>query len=137
MKSDILLIFTLSILTLTSCDWQSDVAVVSNKRTDTISVIPWKDKELGPISDSMIYNDRLYMPDQINPGESKTITLPDRHFGNAPDSEKLDLYIFDLDSINVYRSKKEKLFMLKKCLLKKIKIPVKQLADKIDTFQVK
>ncbi len=114
-----------------SCHWQADVAVVENNTSDTITCLLWDDE---PITDNMLYNDRLYFKYWIDPKQNETVSLPNRKFKNAPDSEKVFLYLFNIDSLNKYQKSKQLSGILKKSLLKKVVFQLNKIVQPLDTI---
>ncbi|HEY2584116.1 MAG TPA: hypothetical protein VGI43_20075 [Mucilaginibacter sp.] len=135
MKRAIILLYLTLLFTL--CDWKSSVAVIKNNTKDTIDVVPWDDRELGLISDSRIYNNRIYMPDVIKPNDYGTITLQSRNFSKAPDSAKIDLYVFSLDSLSRYQKRKLSSNILNHCLLRKVTMQANKITKDLDTIYIK
>jgi hypothetical protein len=131
-----ILFLSMPFLLLFSCHWKAKVAVIKNNTPDTITVVSWDDRELGLCTDSMVFNNRIYMPYRVNPQNNLTITLPDRNFNKAPDSSRLDLYIFDLDSLSHYKKLSVKNGILRHSLLKKVEMQVNKIREPIDTIHI-
>jgi hypothetical protein len=125
------------VLFFMSCDWKSKIAVIKNNTSDTIVIVPWDDQELGAITDSMIYNDRIDMPDLVEPGKSAPITLPGRNFDKAPDSSKLQLYVLNVDSLSHYRQLRSNHEILGHCLHEKITIQANKIGKGLDTINIR
>jgi len=136
MKNNKTLFFFISSIFLISCDWKAKVAVVKNNLSDTIIVVPWDDREFGLITDSMVYNNRIYMPDIIYPKNNGTIALPGRNFSKAPDSAEIDLYIFKIDSLSFYKKQSSAVGILNHCLFKKLKIQANKVKSPPDTIYI-
>jgi hypothetical protein len=116
---------------ISSCDWQAKIALIKNNNKDTISCLIW-DKQ--PLTDSLLYYDKVYIKDWIPPDSSGTITLPNRQLKKAPDSVKTYIYVFDVDSINKYRKMNPSKGILKHSLLKKIIIQLNKVKEPLDTI---
>lgn len=48
----------------------------------------------------MLLNDKVYIDDWVDPHKSTMTSLPNRKFRNMPDSEMIDIYIFDQDTLS-------------------------------------
>jgi|GEM_PF-6883599 len=133
-KSVLILI---SFFAFISCDWQADVVVISSKRTDTLAVIIWNDGEFGPITDNVVYDDLYGWSYLFLPTETGMITMPDRKLRYAPDSKKIDLYIFSLDTATKYQQLKLMPGILNRALIKKVTIQANKITEPVDTIYVK
>ena len=121
------------IILVSSCDRQAKIAIVKNNTKDTVSCWIW-DKQ--PLTDSLLYNDKVYIKDWISPDTFGTIVLPNRNLKKAPDSVKTYVYVFDVDSINKYRKTDPSSGILKHSLLKKIIIQLNKVNEPLDTIYI-
>lgn len=135
-KTNIIILFV-SILLFLSCDLHDEFAVVKNDTSDTLVVVGWSDKELGIITDSMIYNNRIYMPDVIEPNKYTNVRLEFIKFHNAHDSSKMQLYILNADSLSHYQQLKLNRAILSHCLFRKITIQANKIRNGLDTINVR
>jgi len=126
-----------AVLFFMSCDWNSNVAIVKNDTSDTLVVVGWSDKELGPMTDSMIYNNRIYMPDVIEPNNYTKVRLQFINFHNAHDSSKMQLYILNVDSLSYYKRLRSNRDILSHCLFRKITIQANKIGNGLDTIDVR
>ncbi len=122
---------------MSSCDRKEKVAIIKNETFAAITMVIWDDKEFGPITDSMIYNDRVYMPDRIESKSFETFTLPNREFSAASDSSNLNLYFFNLDSLWYYQKANLKKGILNRCLFKKLTIQTNRIKEPLDTIYIR
>jgi len=136
MKSNKLFLFFMVEMFFTACDRKAEVTVVKNNLFETVIVVPWNDQEFGIITDSMIYNDRIYMPDVINSHDIGTMVLPVTNFSNAPDSVKVELYVIKSDSLDYYKKKGIEKGILRHSLKEKIVIQVNKIKTPIDTVNL-
>jgi len=137
MKKTNIIIRFVAILLLVSCDLHSEFAVVKNDTSDTLVVIGWSDNELGVITDSLIYNNRIYMPDVIAPNKYTKVGLRFINFHNAHDSSKMQLYILNDDSLSHYQQLKLNSGILNHCLIRKIIIQADKVENGLDTIVIR
>ncbi len=134
MKKMSVLFRTTVALFFMSCDIHSEFTIIRNDTSDTLVVVGWSDKELGVITDSMIYNNRIYMPDVIEPNKYTRIRLQFINFHNAHDSSKMQLYILNVDTLSHYQLLRLNRNILSHCLFRKITIQANKIrnGDTID-----
>jgi hypothetical protein len=121
---------------LTGCDRQAEIAVIKNNLPDTIAILPSDGKYYKAITDSELYNDRIYIKDFFNPKESDAVALPNRFYHKAPDSVYVYLNVIDLDSLNFYKRRKVCYGVVKHCLLKTIKLQANKIKSPVDTIYI-
>jgi len=86
------------------------------------------------MTDSLLYNDKLYMRYLIQPQHYDTYTLPDSDLTKAPDAEKTYIYILKLDSLHKFLKLKHTNGILKHSLLKKIVVQLNKVKEPLDTI---
>ena len=136
MKKTSVLFRTVILLFFMSCDLHSEFAIIRNDTSDTLVAVGWNDKELGAITDSLIYNNRIYMPDDIEPNKYTRVRLQFINFHNAHDSAKMQLYILNVDSLSHYRQLRLNRNILSHCLFRKITVQANKIGNG-DTIDIK
>ena len=114
-------------------DKRNGVVVVANDTKSSLLTVKQPDQI---ITDSLLYNRHL---DEtiFDTGEIMTISLPIFGINSVPDSEKLYLFVFDLDSIKkITRSKKIE-GICSNSLIKIVSIQLNEVKeDDLDTIYV-
>jgi len=133
-KSTILFPIILLAACWTGCytHWQSEIVVVNNNTESQILVAKQLNKRM---TDSILLTE-AFSKNEIDPFSSQTIAVPDMSLNNAPDSEKVFLFIFNVDSLNKYKEANIKNFV-ERCLIKTIEIQLNQVKTPIDTIDVR
>ena len=132
MRNKLLIMFiTLSIW---SCemDKKTGIVVIANDKNSPLLIVKQPDQI---ITDSLVFFDQVDGTEFIK-GEVRTISLPYNGFKSLPDSEKLYLFILNLDSVEKFRNDKSIDGILSKSLIKKVSIQLNEVKDKLDTVYV-
>jgi hypothetical protein len=117
------------------CDWLNDVAVVKNNSNKPIFIIYTLGKVLTDSSVSSYY--KTLKEFVIEPDSSKKIATANRVLKKEPDSSKIYLYIFYVDSLNKYERLSHYKGILKQSLIKSIEIQLNKTKEPIDTIHVR
>ncbi|MDF2432832.1 MAG: hypothetical protein JWP44_2463 [Mucilaginibacter sp.] len=126
-------IVIISILMLTSCENRSTILAVKNATKSTIVGASLLDDS---VSDSEIYGDSVYMEIYLKSGEVEGVGMVNFRFNNQSDTSKLQLFIFNEDSLKKFRRLGVEKGIISKCLIKKMTIPLKTI-KKIDTIIIR
>ena len=134
MKKNILVFLAIA---LSGCamDVHIGICILKNNTQNDIVAACW---DSSPMQDSLLYNDRVYMPNYIKAGAAQSIGGPYNHVDvdNDPDSVKAYVYVFSPDSLDKYRKLLNRKGILKQSLLKKIEIQVNKIKEPLDTISV-
>jgi len=125
----LILVFLVSI----SCDFKSKIAIIKNNTSGLIIGTSWPG---GLLTDSILYNDSVYMTYWLEPHANTTISVPGGKLNTAADSIKDYLYFFDKDSLDKYKKIKQYSGILKASLLKEIKIQLNKVKEPLDTIYI-
>ncbi|WP_316839142.1 hypothetical protein [Pedobacter gandavensis] len=113
-------------------DRKSEVVVINNNTTSSILVA----KLLIPnLTDSLVFIDYLDQT-HVNSGEVSSIWLPYGNLKNLPASEIAYFYIFNVDSLEKYRSIKKVQGILKASLIRRFSIQLNEVKNQVDTVYV-
>jgi hypothetical protein len=121
----------LILITLYSCHWQSEIIAVKNTTSDSLLIAKLPNEIM---TDSILYGER-FDEDFMGTGVY-SIALPNKIPKRSPDSEKVFLYFFHLDSLNKYQQRKQVKGIVKKSLLKKVIIQLNMVKNPLDTVYV-
>jgi hypothetical protein len=121
-------------LIMVSCsyDWKAKVGIIKNDTKDSI-VVAVSNKE---ITDSILYN-KLYLDYVIGSNESTIITLPGKVPSQAPDSERVYIYVIKKDSLNKYQGLEHSNSVLKQSFLNKFEIQLNKIKNPLDTIYIR
>lgn len=128
-KISILLISLFAI----SCDHKSKIAIVKNNTSTLVIGGLWHDEHM---TDSDLYNNKIYIEYWIAPRGSNVITVPGSNLDTAPDSIKKYLYIFNNDTVDKYQKLKQYKGILRHSLLKIIKVQINKVKASVDTIYI-
>ncbi len=134
MKINFITPFYISVVLLMmySCHWKAEIVAVKNTTTDSLLVARQLNEKMD---DNILYNESFY-EDFISPKITYTITLPDRVLRRAPDSDKIYIYIFNIDTVNKYQRLKKVNGIVKQSLLKKVVIQLNKVRPPLDTIYI-
>ncbi len=119
---------------LTACDHLVEVTVIQNNTSDSL----YASFNLGKyLTDSIVYNRSKYLTQiTIEPHSLRPISLLNVTLKKRPDSSKIYLFIFDIDSLRKYQSKADSRGISKKSLLKKVIIQLNKVKEPVDTIYI-
>ena len=119
---------------LTACDHLVKVAVIQNNTSDSL----YASFNLGKhLTDSIVYKRSKYLTQiTIKPHSCRPISLMNVALNKLPDSSKIYLFIFDIDSLRKYQSKAGAFGISKKSLLKKVIIQLNKVKEPTDTIRI-
>ena len=132
MKEKIKILMLSIVLFATSCDFKSEIAIVKN---NTNSLIVGKLWDTTNMTDGD-FKDEIYLEYYIPPGSHNVIVIPGTRLNTAPDSLKMNLYIFNNDTLDKYIELKKYDGIMKKSLLKKIEIQINKVKPPLDTIYI-
>jgi len=129
------IVITLVFAWLYSCTMEprSTIAIVKNNKTFPITI---GTESYQNMPDNYLY-DGTFGVNFIDPDSSQRIILPLGGLSYRPDSFKFNMFIFNSDSIDKYRSLKQVEGIVKASLIKKISIQLNKVKEPLDTIYVK
>jgi len=106
-----------------------EIVVVANDGNSPLLIVKQPDQFM---TDSMLYHG--YVSETLfHTGEIKTISLPIFSLRSLPDSEKMYLLIFNLDSVRKIRNEQRIDGIVRKSLIKKVSVQLNKVDDDLDT----
>jgi hypothetical protein len=119
---------------IVGCDWMNYVAIVKNNSNKSIFIIYTLGKFVTDSSVATYYNDlKEYI---IEPDSSKKLSTFNRVLNKEPDSSKIYLYFFSVDSLNKYKKVSHFKGIVAHSLIKHIEIQLNKVEEPIDTIYV-
>jgi len=132
MKNKILTIFLSIFFFGCEMDKKIDIVVIANDGDSPLIIVTQPHKV---ITDSLLYHE--YVGETtFGAREVRTISLPLFTLHSLPDSEKMYLFIFNLDSIQKFRNDKRIDGIFRKSLIKEISVQLNKVDDNLDTIYV-
>jgi hypothetical protein len=127
-------IILLAAFVIAGCERMSDIAIVKNNSAKSIFIIYTLGKLVTDESVAAYYNDlKEYL---IEPDSSKKLSTFNRILKSEPDSSKIYLYIFNVDSLNKYKKASHFKGIVAHSLVKYIEIQVNKVNEPVDTIYV-
>ncbi|TWI95607.1 hypothetical protein JN11_04346 [Mucilaginibacter frigoritolerans] len=124
----------IAIFFITGCDWASKVAIVKNRSNKPIYIVY---SLHSFVSDSSVIGSYKYLKEYIvNPDTFKTILTFDRVLNREPDSSKIYLHIFNVDSLIKYEKASHFKGIFAHSLIKSVKIQLNKVKEPADTIYV-
>ena len=115
-----------------SCHWKADIIAVRNNSPDSLLISRQFDEKMN---DTILFNESFY-EDFVAPNTIYNITLPNRIPKQASDSERVVLYIFNLDSVNKYQKLRKTKGIFEKSFLNKTIIQLNKVENVLDTIYI-
>ncbi len=121
-------------LVVTGCDWVNNIVVIENKTNDSL----YATYAIGKLPTDSIVNDRYrYLKTYIiAPDSSKTVHTFNLVLSKQPDTAKIYLYIFNVDSLNKYQKANRFKGIFLHSLLKKTVIQLNKVKEPVDTIEI-
>ena len=124
----------ISISFLCSCDYIDKVVIIkNNSRKPVFYIFPFEISKTDSSVNEFYTNQKQYI---LKPDSLKNLFLFNTNLKTQPDSSKVSLYIFDIDSLNKYKKVASFKNMMNRSLIKKIEIQLNKVKEPVDTVYV-
>jgi hypothetical protein len=122
------------IFLIEGCEWRNEIAIVKNNSKKSIFIIYTLGKTVTDSSVGRYYH--TLKEYTIEPGSFKKLTTYNRTLRNEPDSSKIYLYVFNIDSLKKYEKVSKYEGILNHSVIKKVEIQINKIKYPIDTLYV-
>jgi hypothetical protein len=134
-KSNMIIVLIFITVTLLSgCDHLNKVAIMKNNSNKPIYLIYTLGKVVTDSSVAKYYSNLKEY--SVQPDSLKILSTFNRKLEKEPDTSKLYLYIFDIDSLNKYQKVPHYTNLLKYSMIKKMELQLNKIKDPIDTLYI-